>query len=154
MDIMHGGRAERMPARLVFISHSGEDTWIAQKIADDVSGLGAHTFLDRANVDIGAEFEDEIRDSLDRAQELLVLFTPWSLDRPYVWMEIGSAWIRKIPVVVVLLGITSDEFLGRPTTPVFLKRHNVVRLNDVQRYLDQLRKRVVGEREDGKPAQV
>lgn len=124
-----------MAERLVFISHAGEDTWIAQKIASDVSELGARSFLDRANVDIGAEFEDRIRDFLDRTHELLVLFTPWSLDRPYVWMEIGIAWGRKIPVVVVLLGITPDEFLSRPTTPVFLKKHIVIRLNDVQQYL-------------------
>lgn len=143
-----------MAERLVFISHGGEDTWVAQKIANDVSELGGRSFLDRANVEIGAEFEDRIRDFLDRTHELIVLFTPWSLDRPYVWMEIGIAWGRNIPVVVVLHGITPDEFLNRPTTPVFLKKHIVIRLNDIQNYLDQLRGRVAKGREDGNPPQV
>jgi TIR domain len=138
-----------MPERLVFISHAGEDTWIAQKIANDVTGLGGQPFLDRADIDIGLEFEEHIREFLHRTDELIVLFTPWSLDRPYVWMEIGSAWMRGIPVVVVLLGITPAEFLGRPTIPVFLKKHNVIQLNDFNQYLDQLRKRVAGDGEHG-----
>lgn len=137
-----------MPERLVFISHAGDDTWIAQQMARHVTERGAVSFLDQ-EIDIGAEFEEDIRNFLDRADELVVLFTPWSLERPYVWMEIGGAWMRKIPVVVALSGITPADFLSRPKTPVFLKKHNVITLNQFDQYLDQLRKRVVGERENG-----
>jgi hypothetical protein len=96
--------------RLVFISHAGEDTWIAQQIAREVASRGARPFLDQADIDVGAEFEEDILRFLDRTNELIVLFTPWSLERPYVWAEIGAAWIRRIPIVVVLLGISSAEF--------------------------------------------
>ena len=100
--------------RLVFVSHSGEDTWVARQIARGVSECGAHPFLDEADVEVGAEFEEDIREFLDRAHELLVLVTPWSLKRPYVWAEIGAAWIRRIPIVVVLHGLSRSDFQAQP----------------------------------------
>jgi hypothetical protein len=105
------------PPRLVFISHSGEDTWVARQIAREVSARGATPFLDEANVDVGSEFEEDIRDFLDKADELVVLFTPWALGRPYVWAEIGAAWIRRIPIIVVLHGLTATDFQAQPSAP-------------------------------------
>src|SRR2546423_887830 len=101
-------------ARLVFVSHSGADTWVARKIADEISSAGAQSFLDEADIDVGAEFEEDIREFLDAADELVVLFTPWALQRPYVWVEIGGAWIRRIPIVVVLHGLSTSEFQAYP----------------------------------------
>jgi hypothetical protein len=137
-----------MPKRLVFISHAGEDTWVAKQIAREVTNCGGTAFLDQADIDIGAEFEDDIRAFLDQAHELIVLFTPWSLERPYVWAEIGAAWIRGIPIVVVLLGLTPAEFQGRPNTPVFLKKRDMLQLNQIDQYLDQLRGRVAEGRDN------
>src|SRR4051794_7246285 len=111
-------------SRLVFVSHSGEDTWVARQIANGISAVGARPFLDEADVEVGAEFEEDIRGFLDHADELLVLFTPWSLVRPYVWAEIGAAWIRRLPIVVVLHGLTASDFQAQPNAPVFLKKRD------------------------------
>ena len=89
-------------SRLVFVSHSGEDTWVARQIAREISLKGAKPFLDEADIDVGSEFEEGIRNFLDAADEMLVLFTPWAFDRPYVWAEIGAAWIRRIPIYCCL----------------------------------------------------
>jgi hypothetical protein len=129
-------------SRLVFISHSGEDTWIARQIKQEIALRGAASFLDEADVDVGSEFEEDIRRFLDVADELLALFTPWAFDRPYVWTEIGAAWIRRIPIIVVLLGITPTDFLSNPNTPVFLKKRDIIKLNDIDHYLKQLELRV------------
>jgi hypothetical protein len=126
----------------VFVSHAGEDTWIARQIAREIAARGGDPFLDQADVHVGAEFEEDIRGFLDRAHELVVLFTPWSLERPYVWAEIGAAWIRRIPIVVVLLGLTTSEFQTRPHAPVFLKKRDIIHLNDINQYLDQLASRI------------
>jgi hypothetical protein len=130
--------------RLVFISHSGEDTWVARQIAREIAARGAIPFLDEADVDVGAEFEEDIRQFLDQAHELLVLFTPWAFDRPYVWAEIGAAWLRRIPIVVVLHGLETKAFQAHPHAPVFLKRRDIIRLNDIDSYLVQLENRVSG----------
>jgi hypothetical protein len=133
--------------KLVFVSHSGEDTWVARQLAREIAARGARPFLDEADIDVGAEFEEDIREFLDQADELLVLVTPWSLERPYVWAEIGAAWIRRIPIVVVLLGISASDLQAKPNAPVFLKKRDMIRLNDIDQYLDQFGSRMTA----GKP---
>jgi TIR domain len=128
--------------RLVFVSHSSEDTWVARQIAREISSRGARPFLDEADIDVGAEFEEDIRNFLDDAHELLVLFTPWGLERPYVWAEIGAAWIRRIPIIVVLHGLSAKDFQSLPNAPVFLKKRDIIKLNDIDQYLEQLSTRV------------
>ena len=134
--------------KIIFISHSGEDTWIARQIAKEIDSRGAKPFLDEADVDVGAEFEEDIREFLDKADELLVLVTPWSLERPYVWAEIGAAWIRRIPIVVVLYGLSIKDFQTLPNAPVFLKKRDIIHLNDIDQYFEQLRKRISFEKKN------
>lgn len=67
---------------LVFISHSAIDLWVADRIADHVKSCGAEVFLDEAEIAVGADFEEDILSHLEKADELLVLLTPWALERP------------------------------------------------------------------------
>ena len=128
--------------RLVFLSHSSRDTWVAKQIAREISACGAKPFLDEADIETGAEFEDAILTFLSEAHELVVLLTPWALDRPYIWAEIGAAWGRRIPIVAILHGITAQELQSRPGIPVLIKKRNLVDLNDIGTYLKELRTRV------------
>ena len=133
---------EKSNERLVFVSHSGQDTWVAKQIANKIAACSAKPFLDEADVDVGAEFEEDILEFLDKAHELLVLFTPWSIERPYVWAEIGAAWIRRIPIIVVLHGLKPTEFQAHPSAPVFLKKRDIININDIDEYFEQLERRV------------
>lgn len=128
--------------RLVFVSHSGQDTWVARQIAREIEDRGATPFLDEAQVEVGSDFEEDILDFLQRAHELVVLLTPWALERPYVWAEIGAAWGRRITIVALLLGITPTELQSKPGIPVLLKKRDLLPLNDIQLYLEQLEGRV------------
>jgi hypothetical protein len=126
---------------LVFISHSGVDTRVAKQIAREISACGATPFLDEAQVDVGADFQEDILAFLERADELVVLLTPWALDRPYVWAELGAAWGRRIPIVALLHGITVSELRSMPGVPILLKKRSLVPLNEIDTYLSQLRSR-------------
>lgn len=53
-----------------------------------------------------------------------MLLTPWALERPYVWAELGAAWGRRIPIVALLQGITPAELQTRPGIPVLLKKRD------------------------------
>lgn len=79
--------------RLVFVSHCGLDTWVAKQIAREIEAHGGTPFLDEAQVDAGADFEEDILDFLQRAHELVVLLTPWALERPKpaLFFELGAA---------------------------------------------------------------
>ena len=127
----------------VFISHSGADTWIARKIAEHCKAVSAETFLDEEQIAIGAVFETDILDALKKSDELVVLFTPWALERPYVWLEIGAAWYKEIPIIAVLLGVTPNQIQEHPRTPIAIKERNIIELNNIDRYFTQLSERIV-----------
>jgi hypothetical protein len=67
-----------------------------------------------------------------------------TLDRPYVWAELGAAWGRRIPIVGLLHGLSAAELQSRPGVPVLLKKRDLPSLNEIQVYLGQLRGRVEG----------
>ena len=133
--------------RLIFISHSSVDTWVARKIAEEIHRCGAETFLDEANIQIGADFEEVILKALERADELLVLLTPWSIERPYVMAEMGAAWGLRIPIIGVLHGLTAKKLQKKATMPVFLKKRNLIDLNGIDKYFEELRERVEAEKD-------
>ncbi len=130
--------------RMVFVSHSSVDTWVAKQIAVQIKSCGATPFLDEAEIDVGADFEDDILASIERADEFLVLLTPWALKRPYVWAELGAAWGRRIPIIGVLHGLTAADLQSRQSVPILLKKRDFVLINDIDKYFGQLRKRVRG----------
>lgn len=127
---------------LVFISHSSLDTWIAKQLAREIKSAGAQPFLDEATIEVGADFEDEIRKFLEKAHELVVLMTPWALERKYVWAELGAAWGRRLPIIVLLQGMSAGELQNKAGVPNFLKKRDMIELNEVEQYLKELRVRV------------
>lgn len=127
---------------VVFVSHSGTDTWVAKQIAREIEACGATPFLDEANIAVGEDFEDRILSALEEAKELVVLLTLWSLTRPYVWAEVGGAWLRRIPIIGILHGLTASELQSNPNVPVMIKRRDFIQLNDIQTYFEQLRQRI------------
>ena len=126
---------------LVFISHAGADTWVAKRIAEKIEVCGAKTFLDEAHIAVGEDFEERILHALDQTDELLVLLTPWSLKRPYIWAEIGAAWYKRIPIVGVLYGLTPQELHAQAGVPTLIKRRDLIDINQLDTYLSQLRER-------------
>jgi hypothetical protein len=119
---------------------------VAKQIAREVSACGAKPFLDEAQIEVGADFEKDILAFLKKAHELIVLLTPWAMNRPYVWAELGAAWGRQIPVVVLLLGVSTTDLQSRPEVPLLLKRRNMIDLNDISKYLMELKKRAMNSR--------
>jgi len=138
--------------RFIFISHSSRDTWIAKQIAREISSCGATPFLDEAEIEVGEDFEENILSFLEKAHELLVLLTPWALDRPYVWAELGAAWGRRIPIVGILHGMTPTELQSKPGIPVFLKKRDLVDINEIELYFQQLKLRVAADSIDSEGA--
>lgn len=126
----------------VFISHSSADTWVAKQIASHIEKCGAECFLDEADVDHGDDFESRILEAAQDSTELLVLLTPWATNRPYVWLEMGIFWGNGKRIVSVLHGLTAKELSRDERAPVLLKRTNLVSLNEIGGYLEQLRARV------------
>lgn len=126
----------------MFISHASDDTWVAQQIGLHVRSRGADTFLDNENIERGDDFEERIIEEANESTELLVLFTPTSSERKYVWMEIGMFLGARKRIVGVLYGVTKEQISTDQFTPVAIKRISAVDLNDIDSYFDELAGRV------------
>lgn len=106
----------------VFITHSSRDAWVAKQIAFHIQQCGALSFLDQFDLHYGDDFEEEILKAVDLSSEQLILLTPWSKARPYIWMEMGAFRQSRKRIVVVLYGLTSQEIVGEEGIPVSLKK--------------------------------
>jgi len=131
-----------LPSQLVFISHASRDTWVARPIASRIAEAGAGQFLDAADVHTGDDFDVAIQEGLQTCTELLALLTPWAVESRYVWMEIGAAWGNGKRVTGVLQGSTIDEFTNRRDVPSPRKRRQLIEINDLDTYLDELAERL------------
>lgn len=128
----------------IFISHHSGDTWIANQISKEITALGADTFLDAHDVETGDVFEERIRQNLEECDELLVLLTPEAFGRPYVWMEVGAAWVQQKRIVGILYRVTAGDVATRERTPALLKSIHLRPLNEFDEYLEELRGRISG----------
>lgn len=103
---------------------------------------GADTFLDETDIDHGDDFEEAILKAEESSTELLVLLTPWALERIYIWLEIGFFRRSGKRIVGVLHGITPYEIATDERVVVFLKKIDLVDINSIETYFEQLRRRV------------
>ncbi len=124
--------------QLIFISHHGMDTWVAKRIEEKINLCGAETFLDQTKISIGEDFEAKVMKSLALADEVVALLTPWALTRPYVWTELGFALANRKRIVGILYGVKPED----PALPEYMRRRLMIDINNLDRYLNQLKKRM------------
>lgn len=132
---------QRRNAHHVFLSHARARNRVLE-IASGIRGTGARVFVDEIGIETGDEFEKRILRALKHSDELCVLLTPWSVQRPYVWMEIGAAWQRGIRIAVVLERMSVDDLLRRAGTPILMRKIRLVHIAELGRYYGELRRRV------------
>jgi hypothetical protein len=125
----------------VFVSHSGDDIWVAEQIARLIEDCGAAAFLDRRDIAAGDDFRERIREEIPKCDELLALFTPWSRKRAWVRHEIGMADVLRKRVVCVFYKVAIADFDPQEDGMGPLEHLNVIQLNEFGGYLQALRNR-------------
>ena len=123
----------------VFVSHSAKDRWIAKQVAsliEKTGGYGVKTFLDEKDIEGGEAIPDSIRRSIRECNEFLVLLSRYSIDRPWVLIEMGAAWGLRKYIVAIIDKVTPEEM------PDIISPYKAIDLNDFDKYLDQLCRRV------------
>ena len=100
------------------------------------------TYLDVDDVASGDNFKERIHAELHQAQELVVLFTPWSVTRSWVWIEVGATWAQGKRVIAVLYGLSITQFEELAGGKAIFEDINILDLNDFDRYLIKLQSRV------------
>jgi hypothetical protein len=125
----------------VFVSHAGDDVWVAEQIARSIEDCGASAFLDRRDIAAGDNFKKRIHDEIPKCNELLALFTPWSRRREWVRHEIGMADILKKRIVCVFYKVTIADFQGDEDGLGPLDGLNTVDINGLASYFKALPRR-------------
>ena len=126
----------------VFVSHAGDDVWIAEQIARCIEDCAATAFLDRRDIAAGDNFKQRIHEEIPKCDELLALFTPWSRRRAWVRHEIGMADMLKKRIVCVFYKVTIADFQGDEDGLGPLDGLNTIDINSLASYFRALRKRV------------
>ncbi len=127
----------------VFVSHGSDDLWVAAQISKELRYLGASPFLDQTDIPLGTpDFQKVIHNKISLAHELIALFTPWSAMRSWVWIEIGAAWWRKIPILAVFYGMKLEDLDTSGQGRAVLEHTNNIQLDDFENYLFQLKERL------------
>jgi hypothetical protein len=120
----------------VFISHSTKDRFIAQQVAGLIQeaggGLGIETFLDERDIEFGGSIPERVSREIRDCGELVVLLSESSVDRPWVLIEIGAAWVLEKRIVAVMDKLSPDQ------VPDVIAPYRAVDLNEVQDYIDEL----------------
>lgn len=122
----------------VFISHSSKDRWIAGQIARLIEDRGAQTFLDEKDIQGGDVIPQVLQKNIQKCDELLVLMSQYSVERPWVLLEIGAAWGLEKTVVPIVDKVTPSQM------PDLLVHHKAIDLNDLDEYLAELTSRMTG----------
>jgi hypothetical protein len=126
----------------VFVSHAGDDVWLAEQVANRIEDCGATTFLDRRDIVAGDDFKERIREVIPKCKELLALFTPWSRKRAWVRHEIGMADALRKRIVCIFYKVSIADFDPQEDGVGPLDGLNIIELNNFKTYLDSLGKRV------------
>ncbi len=125
----------------VFISHSTKDRFIAWQVAALIQEAGRHCgieiFLDEKDIEFGGSIPERIRQEIRDCGELVVLLSEYSVDRPWVLVEIGAAWVLEKRIVAVMDKLSPDQM------PDVIAPYRAVDLNDVRDYIDELAERIL-----------
>jgi len=115
--------------RHVFLSHAASDTRLANYLADvirtSVGGVNVFVASSPGEIPTGEEWLPAIKDHLKDADTYLILLTPRSVTRLWLWFETGAAWMserRMLPVTA--LGLEKRD------VPMPLGAHQALSLED------------------------
>lgn len=125
----------------VFVSHGSHDAWIARQIARCVGECGAEVLIDASELESGDDVAERLSGLLAEADELVVLFTPFSKNRAWVWMEVGVMRFNRKRVVPIFYGMTKRDLAdsgGDGALAGLVERQ----LNEFDHYLVELKARV------------
>lgn len=86
---------------VIFVSHAATDKPIAEILKaeiDRVFANGVYVFASSVPgvMKPGSDWLNNVKENLDKAKAVVVLITPVSINRPWIWFEVGASWSKMI----------------------------------------------------------
>jgi hypothetical protein len=104
-----------------FVSHTGMDTELAEALTRHLResfGERIRLHFAREDIEIGEQWKGWIQENLERCNGVLSIFTPESIDKPWLYVEWAPFWLRGKDFIVLLAGGVQHEALIEPLRAV------------------------------------
>jgi hypothetical protein len=108
----------------LFISHASSDGEFAQVLQNEIGKVfadGIEVFCTSSPGAIKAskDWLASIEEKLDNAQAVIVIVTPVSIERPWLWFEVGAFWLRARKDQTAIYPLCAPEIdLGNLPSPL------------------------------------
>lgn len=111
----------RQSSRTVFISHVSEENVLATRLKDALlsdfkRSMNVFVSSDLGSIELGTDWMNAIERAIKSSALLMVLCSQSSIRRPWVFYELGAAWMRKIPIIPVCHTDLTPADLPMPLT--------------------------------------
>jgi hypothetical protein len=103
-DVTSPPVAPTVERRGLFLCHAVTDRLLAQYVRRWLPDLDVFMASRPGDIPPGTEWLGKIQSELRAADTYLVLLTPNSIDRPWVWFESGAAWMTERRLVPTTAG--------------------------------------------------
>lgn len=127
----------------IFISHAGKDTAYAKMIGLLLESIGLEYFLDEVSLEGGDIIKAAIMQEMVNSNEVAMILTPNSMNRPFVWAEFGMAMAYEKRITVLVDDLTMEDVFGDGGQAGLLSDIFLMQLEDIDKYLEQVKRRAI-----------
>jgi hypothetical protein len=96
----------------IFVSYSSKDASLAKEIVGLCKKCKLSCFLAEHSIEVGANWQNALRDALIASREIVVIISENSLDSSWVILEIGAAWALGKRINTCLVCLHMDALPG------------------------------------------
>jgi hypothetical protein len=127
----------------VFLSYGHLDGFLVDRLKEQIEAItGVFVFLDINEIEFGDAFRQKIIQELSQTDELLVMLSPSSIKRSWIYAEIGAALALNKRIVGLMHGIGVEELQQNGALSLFGDRHHIFDpRTELTSYLNQLKDR-------------
>lgn len=93
----------------LFLSYANADSATAFELKDSLEKLDVKCFMAEDDIAVAEDWMGAIRNALLSAKSILILITPRSLNRPWIFMEVGAAWALGKPLISALVHVNLSD---------------------------------------------
>ena len=84
---------------ILFISHATSDAEFANAVQQEIekvfaNGINVLCTSSPGAIPVGTDWLSNIEQTLEVAQAIIAIVTPVSIERPWLWFEIGATWLK------------------------------------------------------------
>lgn len=129
----------------IFISHASSDGEFARVIQEEIERVFANDInvfctSSSNSIALGKDWLAEIESNLSKAQAIIVIVTPISIEKPWLWFEVGATWLkgRSGQCVIYPLCVAEVELKDLPAPLNRLQALSMSKGTDLKIFFEQL----------------